>query len=1086
MQKRLFFLITMFFVMTSTAFAQITTSGISGKVTSQGEDVIGATVTATHQPSGTIYRAVTNIDGRYTIDGMRVGGPYKVEIAYIGQKTKIFQNVHLQLGETEDLSCKLEDDSKQLQEVVVTGNAGINGTKTGAAQAISSKQIAEMPSITHSIADVARLNPQLTTSSNGAMSFAGTSNRYNSFMIDGAMNNDVFGLAANGSNGGQAGGQPVSMETIEQIQVNIAPFDVRQSGFTGGAINAITKSGTNQFHGSVYGFGNNQNLIGHSYPYSDGTGYAPKYTKQDEYQAGFTLGGPIIKNKLFFFVNYEHANKTYPNLNGYGQEGSRVNVEEADGILAKIKEMAAKQGIEYTGGFGNPDIYTKSDKIGAKIDWNINESNKFSFRWSNVTANQLNNTSSASTVNDNIYTYPFKSVTNSFTAELQSRISPSISNEARATYVRVRDKRNVTSYFPGISVQVTGGTVNIGNERSSAANSLDQDIYTFEDNLTWYKGSHTFTFGTHNEYYKFANLYIQDFTGTYQFKDLTAFNKYYTDYNAGTIDPTYQYFNSYMYGQANIDVTGDPRWKTPFAAGQLGFYAQDKWNVTPSFQLTYGLRVDIPLFFDTPTANIPFNEYAAAQKWGVRTDHKLSSTPLWSPRVGFRWDINKDRRFILRGGVGVFTGRIPYVWVSNNFANTGIQLTTYNVNRPKGINLILNPNDQSGNFSTLKSSGNQTVNVFDDNFKLAQTLKFNLGLDAKLLGIDWTAEAIYSKTLNDIYYKDLAYELTGQTFGNVYGYEWDNRPMLTKTTRKTAFNHVYGLYNTNKGYTLSLSLKAEKHFNFGLDLMASYTYTRSKSVNSGTSSVAASNFGYNTTYRNPNDPELSFTAYNVPHRIQASAYYHVQYGAKQAWQTTVGLIYQGRSGSPYSIEMYGDMNEDGHRGNDAFFIPTDAQIDKMKFASGVKVNNSKDTYAFVTKVLGPGFNGTLTEDQQRALMKQYLADDSYMKHHRGEFFERFADNLAFEHHFDVHLAQKYSFKVGSNINSLELSMDIINVGNLLNKDWGHTYGDGFNRYFSPFNYEGKGVFKFDGTHVARNYVDYNSRWRGQLGLRYTF
>mgnify|MGYP000147564151 FL=1 len=280
MQKRLLSLVVTLLVISVSAMAQITTSGISGRVTSNGEEVIGATVTATHQPSGTIYRALTNIDGRFTIQGMRVGGPYKVEISYIGNQTKVFQDVTLRLGEVEDLSCKLQTDSKELQEVVVVGKAGINGTKTGAAQSLSAKQIAEIPSITHGIADVARLNPQLTTSSNGAMSFAGTSNRYNSFMIDGAMNNDVFGLTADGSNGGQAGTQPVSMETIEQIQINVAPFDVRQSGFTGGAINAITKSGTNKFHGSVYGFGNNQNLIGNHYPYSDGTGYAPKYQKQ--------------------------------------------------------------------------------------------------------------------------------------------------------------------------------------------------------------------------------------------------------------------------------------------------------------------------------------------------------------------------------------------------------------------------------------------------------------------------------------------------------------------------------------------------------------------------------------------------------------------------------------------------------------------------------------------------------------------------------------------------------------------------------------------------------------------------------------
>ena len=346
MQKRLLLLVMLLLVMTTSAMAQITTSGISGKVTSQGEDVIGATVTATHVPSGTVYRAVTNIDGRYTIQGMRVGGPYKVSVAYIGQKTKTFENVTLRLGETEELSCSLQDDSKELQEVVVTGSAGVNATKTGAATSLSSKQIADMPSITHGIADVARLNPQLTTSNNGAMSFAGTSNRYNSFMIDGAANNDVFGLAADGANGGQAGAQPVSMETIEQIQVNVAPFDVRQGGFTGGAINAITKSGTNVFHGSVYGFGNNQNLIGSKYPLADG-GYAPKYNKQQEYNAGITFGGPIIRDKLFFFANYEKTNKTYPNLYTLGAESSAVDAAKASDVLAKIADLAQRQGVNH-------------------------------------------------------------------------------------------------------------------------------------------------------------------------------------------------------------------------------------------------------------------------------------------------------------------------------------------------------------------------------------------------------------------------------------------------------------------------------------------------------------------------------------------------------------------------------------------------------------------------------------------------------------------------------------------------------------------------------------------------------------------
>ena len=1086
MQKRLLFLVTLLLAMTTTVMAQITTSGISGKVTSQGEDVIGATVTATHVPSGTIYRAVTNIDGRYTIQGMRVGGPYKVSVAYVGQKTKTFENVTLRLGETEELSCSLQDDSKELQEVVVTGSAGVNATKTGAATSLSSKQIADMPSITHGIADVARLNPQLTTSNNGAMSFAGTSNRYNSFMIDGAANNDVFGLAADGANGGQAGAQPVSMETIEQIQVNVAPFDVRQGGFTGGAINAITKSGTNVFHGSVYGFGNNQNLIGSKYPLADG-GYAPKYNKQQEYNAGITFGGPIVKDKLFFFANYEKTNKTYPNLYTLGAESSAVDAAKASDVLAKIADLAQRQGVNYPTALSTEDIYTRSDKGGLKLDWNINETNKATLRWSIVSASQLNNAGSRKALNGSSYAYPFKSVTNSFIAELQSRLSPSVANEARASYVRVRDKRDINGEYPSISVNnVGGGSVNLGIERSSMANRLDQDIYTLEDNLTWYKGNHTYTFGTHNELYKFTNLFIQDLFGSYTFKNYDAFKSYYDDYVAGTIDPAKSYLNQYRYGHANTDVTGDPRWEASFGAAQLSFYAQDKWDVSNNFQLTYGLRMDMPIIFDTPTANEPFNQYAETRGWNVKTNQKLSSTPLWSPRVGFRWDINHDHRFILRGGAGVFTGRIPFVWISNNYSNTGIQLSTYNSYKTNGLDLLLDPNAQEANASKLKATGSQTINVYDRHFKFAQNLRFNLGFDFNVLGINWTAEAIYSKTLNDILYQNLAYEQTGKTYGQVYGSAGapveDNRPLFAKTTNGTPFANIYKLSNTSKGYTVNLSLKAEKHFNFGLDLMASYTWTRSMSVNNGGSSVAESNWRFNYTYRNSNDPELGRSAYNVPHRLQASVYYHANYGSKKEWQTTVGLIYQGRSGSPYTLYYYGDVNEDGANGNDLFFIPTDAQIDKMRFDE-----TDFSANALTKAVFGEGFTAPkLTEDMQRQLMKYWIGNDSYMKKHRGEFYKRYADNLAFEHHFDVHLAQKYSFKVGGQMNSLELSFDIINVGNLLNKDWGHTHGDGFGVYYSPVNYQKNGHYQFTGGYATRDYSDYYSRWRGQVGLRYTF
>lgn len=386
MQKRLFTLVVMLTAIFASALAQVTTSGISGKVLSAGDDVIGATVTATHKPSGTVYRAVTNIDGRFSIQGMRVGGPYTVEVSYIGMETKKFENVSLTLGETEDLSCSLSNDSKELEEVVVTGQAGVDATKTGAAQSINARRISEIPTVSHSIADIARMNPQITTNGqSGAMSFAGTNNRYNAFQIDGAMNNDMFGLTANGSNGGQAGAQPVSMETVEQIQINVAPFDVRQSGFTGGAINAITKSGTNEFHGSAYLYGNNEKLVGRHYKLPGGK-YADPYSDESESMFGFTLGGPILKNKLFFFANFERSYKSYPNEYGLGTPDSKVDADKATSILNAIKDLAQRQGINYNGQYDSSDSDTWSNKAGFKIDWNINDFNKFMVRWSYVNA----------------------------------------------------------------------------------------------------------------------------------------------------------------------------------------------------------------------------------------------------------------------------------------------------------------------------------------------------------------------------------------------------------------------------------------------------------------------------------------------------------------------------------------------------------------------------------------------------------------------------------------------------------------------------------------------------------------------------
>lgn len=1086
MQKRFFLFVALLSFMVSTAIAQITTSGVKGLIKANGEDVIGATITVTHVPTGAVYRSVTNSVGRFTIQGMRAGGPYTVEISYIGYKTKEIKNVTLKLGEMSDLSTQLEEDAHALGEVVVKGKLGLDASKTGAATSYSAKDIANMPSISHSIGDITRMNPMVSVSQSGAMSFAGVNNRYNSFQVDGAVNNDVFGLTSNGQNGGQAGSQPISTETIDQVQVSVAPFDVRQSGFTGGAINAITKSGTNTFHGSVYGNWLNKDLIGSKYTLMNGKD-SQKYDDETDYRYGVTLGGPIIKNKLFFFANYEKSNKEYPNNYGYGSEASKLGTEGfniADEVLSILKEKG------YNASYNNPKNYTKSDKAGIKLDWNINDKHKATFGWRMVNAKQLNSNSTAGYLNASDYQYDFVSKTNTFTAELNSSFSEKINNQFQASYVSVRDHRDPKGIAPMIQIKnVGGGTLCLGTERSSTANSLNQDIITFTDNLNWYVNNHTLTFGTHGEYYKFKNLFIQDNYGTYYFNNFDDFKMFANGQTvAQSVDSKtgkityYNTLNQYRFCAANVAVTGDPRWAPEFAAGQIGFYAQDKFNVTPNFELTYGLRMDIPLFFDTPTENAEFNASAAKQGWNVVTNHKLSSTPMWSPRVGFRWNIEKEHNMILRGGAGIFTGRIPFVWLSNNFTNTGIQTSVYNVYGSSGlkdgkqntgklsyVSLIVDPYKQSENTEKLGTS-NQAINVFDKDFKFTQNLRLDLALDFTLAGIDFTLEGVLSKNLNDIYYKDLTRTEAGKTLGETYeSLSFDNRPMFAKITSTEdanlkKFTNVYMLDNTSRGYSYNLSLSAVKRFDFGLDLAASYTYSRSKSVNCGTSSVAQSNYNYNYTYQNPNSPELGFTAFNVPHQIKASAFYHKDYA--EHWNTTVGLIYTGTSGSPYSLYYYGDLNQDGSNGNDLMFIPTDEQIDKMQFKA----------------------NKNYTAEEQKENFREWIANDGYMSKHRGEYFKRYADNLPFESHFDFHLAQTYKFKVGAQVHSVELSFDVLNVGNMFNKKWGRYTSTGTAKYYSPVTYSGNGQFQFlhPGNYEMRSYDDYYSRWRGQLGLKYTF
>lgn len=1050
MLKKGFLLAAFFLSVAIPLHAQITTAAIGGEVTdAQGRPVIGATVTAVHEPSGTRYAAAANADGRYVIRGMRAGGPYRVEIACFGMVDNRTGGITLRLGETFRHDAVLEEASLQLGEIVVTSRSGIENTRTGAASSVTAAEIGRMPSIAHGIADAIRLNPHVRVAPDGTISFNGINNRYNSFRIDGVINNDAYGLADNGFNGGQAGTQPVSMETVEQLQISVAPFDVRQSGFTGGTVNAITRSGTNDFHGSVYGFGNNRHLIGRSYRMRNGAS-ATRLTDRYEYRAGLTAGGPVVADKLFFFVHYERAGKTYRNPYSVGAAASMIDAGKAADVLQRLSEMAAEQGVAYRGTLDAADVYAASDKAGVRLDWNLSDRHKASFRWSLVSARQLNGASDADHLNASSFSYDFVSLTDSYVLELQSRLSNSVSNEFRVSCVRVRDRREPgADPFPMVQVGNVGdGTLNLGNDRSSMVNRLDQTIWSFTDNLTWYVGKHALIAGTHNEFYRFSNLFIQDAYGSYFFDSPD-------DFYAGNI-------RQYRFAQANTEVTGDPRWAAAFGAGMLGFYIQDNFGVSRSLDLSLGIRVDIPLIFGTPAENAPFNEFMVAINRDCRTDVRMGISPLFSPRFGFRWNIRGADRCVVRGGAGIFTGRIPFVWLSNNFANTGVQFSTFVADNPTDLPIVLDPAKQAQQVGKLTAGGSQTINVADRAFVFPQDLRADLAVDFGLGGFRWTAEVICSKTLNDVFYRNIAVEPKGRSLGETYpSLDFDRRPMLGQIEGADRYNGIYLLGNTHRGYTCSFSLTAQRSFDFGLDITASYTWLRSVSANNGTTAVAASNWQANYTASDPNIAETGYSPFHIPHSVHAAVFYTKNWNANHT--TTIGLTYAGSSGIPYSVCYNGDLNGDGAY-NDLLYIPTDAQVDRMRFTA----------------------TADYTARQQQTNFKAWLARDGYTKGHRGEYYRRNGGRKPFENHFDFHFAHRINFRIGKAMRGVEFSLDLVNVGNLFCKAWGRTSVSTV--YYNPVTYKGGGNFQFlhDADYDMHAYDDYYSRWRGQLGVRFIF
>ena len=1042
--------------------AQVTTSAVSGKIIDENkEPVVGATVVAVHEPSGTLYGAVTNLDGRYTIQGMRTGGPYKIEMSYVGYKTAAYKDVFLELGNTLNLDSEMHPSSELLDEVVVVAEAKTNA---GAAQNFSNMKIQNTPTVDRSVYDIVKNMPMAMTNKKGGITFAGSNNRYNSFQIDGAVSNDVFGLSASGTNGGQTGANPISMDAIQEIQVVIAPFDVRQSGFTGGGINAITKQGTNKTQGSAYTYFNNQNMYG---KYSANHDYEKSELNQQYTRTfGGTLGGAIIKDKLFYFVSAEGKKETYPSTIYPGYRSDYITTDVASQIVNKYKEYTGNQDA-----FSQRNIDQKSFGLLARVDWNINKDHKLAVRYQHNDSFDDNIKASAYEFTFNNSGYRMNNKTNSIVAELNSHLGQNLYNEFRASASFIRDHRDVGYQGPTVQISnIKGGDgkknlkANIGTEYSSGANSLNQDIYLFEDNLSWYVGDHSLTFGTHNEIYRMKNLFIQSSNGAWYFDSLDNF----------LADKPYEF--KYKYTDPEL-TGGNYRYAPMMKAGQFGFYAQDKWNVCKGFELTYGLRIDMPTVFNEPTTNEKFNNFAAEKGMDARVGTMPGAKVLFSPRAGFRWYVDEAHNTLIRGGLGIFTGRVPFVWLSNAFNNTGME--------SKGT--TISPRDSEGNYThtapSLKEfakdpvaamnsqagrAGSPDIVTIDEDFKYPQVFRANLAWEQRLPGdVKMTLEGIYSKTMNNVFFENLALSNNGEKIYSIPGLEASASPYYSKA--RSDYYSIVNLRNTNKGYTYALSAALQKNFDFGLNLSASYTFGHAKSVNDGTSSVAYSNWKYNYSRDTNSENELGYSKFDVPHRVVFSVDYTTPKYLNGWTSTTISVMYNGFSGSRYSLTMNekSDFNGDGQKGNSLLYIPTDAELNDMKFL---------DTKG-------------MTAAEGREAFRQWILNDNYAKNHRGEYAERNSNLSKWEHEVDLHLAQTIYNVQG--LGKLEFTFDIINFANMLNKKWGAQYSAPFN--YSPVTVnslekddKGNRIASFTYNEGKIEKSDIGSRWHAQVGVRLTF
>jgi hypothetical protein len=1042
--------IAVIMISAATAAAQTaTTGGLTGLVTDESGAVLpSVSVTVTHEPTGTKYEVVTEADGHYQIANIRPG-PYTIIAQLPGFKDATQKGVTVALGDKKVVDLKLVLAGVS-QTVEVTAEA--SQVEADVTINIPSAEIQALPTISRSITDIARTNPvfnptTLGDSGDAALSVAGRHNRYNNMQIDGAVNNDLFGLAGSGTPGGQTGTQPISLDSISEFQLVVTPYDVKQGGFSGGGVNVLTKSGTNNFHGTGYLFERNESLVGSIPDIATVANPSPvdkPVSQFSDKQGGFAVGGPIVQNKAFFFTNFDWARKNTPvgfSLSGNsGQQWNATDLPIAQQALALIQS-------QYGFNPGGIDEFSKpnnSNKIFAKGDFNLSNSNQLVARLNYVKGLAYIGTPTTSKylLPDDFYS--IQDTVYSAVGQLNTTISPRAFNEFRITYQRERNIRGDQAgfkAFPAVEIDFPdGNNINLGTEFSSQANKLNQDIVELNDDLTWVKGSHTVTLGTHNEFFKFYNLFIQGVYGSYRFAAGPASDPL-ANLKAGTAQSYSHNFSNYP---------SNPLYAAQFSVRQFGVYAGDQWRLGNGLSLTYGLRFETPHFPDTPHANP-----VSVADFNLRTD--VVPTPkMVSPRIGFNWNIDSGSNGVqdLRGGVGIFAGRTPYVWLSNQYGNTGVDFTSLSVgfNAANKIPFVPDPNNQPTSV-TGGTTGRQTINLVDPDYKYPQILRGNLAYDRSLgfFGLTGGAEFLWSKTLEDILYKDLNWVPTGAT-------RPDGRLVYQKFDQN--LNDAVLLTNATAGNTETLVFKVERRARGNMFFSGSYLYNRARSLSDGGAFVALSSWRDQYVSKDANNPTLARSNYEAGNRVNFTASVPVPMGRHLG--SNVSFFYSGQTGQPYSLVFNGDANGDTTTFNDIAFIP--ASSDQVVVTGGTW-----------------------------AQLDAYLSQDPAAKGNRGIVPNRNTGTSPWHNELDFRYALNLPIR---ETQKAEFTFDIFNLLNLFNNKKGWVY---FPNFYSPQTLGYGGIDAATGKEIINvssiaspsflgtfTRDDLRSRWQAQWGVRYRF